>query len=72
MPNEIQNRIENDFTYHPPKDGQNERYEELREKAKELALLANKLCPSSRELSIGFTNLESAVFFFNAAIARNE
>jgi len=31
-------RIENDFTYHAPKDSQPERYNQLREKGKELAL----------------------------------
>ncbi len=65
-------QIKNNFTYHPPKDGQPDRYTQLREKAKELALLADELCPDSREKSLGLTQLETAIFWFNAAIARNE
>jgi hypothetical protein len=30
------------------------------------------LCPGSRELSLAITKLEEAVFWANAAIARNE
>ena len=29
-------------------------------------------CPDSRELSLALTNLEQAVFWANASIARNE
>ena len=65
-------RIENNFTYHPPKPGQPERYQAIRDKAKELAILIDRKCPDSREKSIAMTELESAVFWANAAIARNE
>lgn len=69
---DIRERIENDFTYHAPKPGQAERYVKLREKAKELALLIVDEVPASREQSLALTNLEQAVFFANAGIARNE
>lgn len=65
-------RIENTFTYHPPKDDQPQRYEALREKAKELAYLINGCCPESREKSLAFTYLEMTIFEANASIARNE
>ncbi|MGG4034218.1 hypothetical protein ABEV74_11045 [Paenibacillus cisolokensis] len=65
-------QIENNFTYHAPKDGQPAKYEAIRAKAKELAYLIDELCPSSREKSLAFTNLEQAIFWSNAAIARNE
>jgi hypothetical protein len=68
----MQERIENDFTYHPPKGDQVERYQELRAKAKELALLIYELTPQSREQSIALTLLEQANMMANAAIARNE
>ena len=58
------------FTYHAPKDGQPERYEMIRDKAKELALVFNHLCPESREQSLAFTKLEEAIMWANAAIAR--
>lgn len=64
--------FENRFTYHKPKEGQPEKYEALREKAKELAYLIDELCPKSREQALALTNLEQAVFWANASIARNE
>ena len=69
---DILNRISNNFTYHPPKAGQPERYTTLREKAKELALLIIELTPQSREQALAITNLEQAVFWANASVARNE
>jgi hypothetical protein len=64
--------IENNFTYHAPKEGQPQKYEALRNKAKELAYLVDELCPKSREQSLALTKLEESVFWANAAIARNE
>ena len=64
--------IEQRFTYHAPKPGQPERYEQLRNKAKELALLIVELTPQSREQSLAITALEEASMWGNAAIARNE
>jgi hypothetical protein len=58
------------FTYHQPKDGQPEKYIAIREKAQELAVLINELVPESREQSEAITNLETAVMFANAGIAR--
>lgn len=67
-------RLNNDFTYHSPKAelGQNERYIEMRAKAKELAVMITMYTPPSREQSTALTNLEQAIFWANAAIARNE
>lgn len=64
-------KIENAFTYHPPKEGQPEKYEALRAKAKELAYLIDDLCPDSREKALAMTNLEQAGMWANAAVARN-
>lgn len=66
------NKIDNAFIYHAPKTDQGERYVELRDKAKELALLMTSLCPASRELSVALTELETACMWANASIARNE
>lgn len=63
--------IENNFMYHSPKDGQQEKYQLIREKAKELAYLIDGNCPPSREKSIAMTELETAVMWANASIARN-
>lgn len=65
-------KIESNFTYHAPKPGQPEKYQQLREKAKELAYLITELCPASREQSVALTELETSIFWANAAIARNE
>jgi len=64
--------IENNFTYHSPKGNQPERYEELRNKAKELAYLIESNCQNSREKSLAMTNLENSIMWANASIARNE
>jgi hypothetical protein len=65
-------KIENNFSYHPPKGDQQARYETIRAGAKELANVIDKFCPASREKALAMTNLEQAVMWANAAIARNE
>lgn len=65
-------RFENNFKYHPPKNDQMPRYEEIRNAAKLFAQLINNLTPQSREQSLAFTAIEEAVYHANAAIARNE
>ena len=64
--------IDNNFTYHAPKPVQAERYQTIREIAKGLAMFIEDHCPESRERSLAMTNLEQAVMWANAAIARNE
>lgn len=64
-------KIENSFKYHSPKEGQPEKYEAIREKAKELAYLIDEVCPESREKSVAMTQLEDSVMWANASIARN-
>ena len=63
--------IENNFMYHGPKAGQNEKYETLRAKAKEFAYLVDDLCPGGKEREISMVKLEESVMWANAAIARN-
>ncbi len=69
---DIRARIENDFTYHSPTPEQAGRYVQLREAGKHLATIILDLTPASREQSLALTELEKAIFFANAAIARNE
>ena len=64
-------KIENAFTYHAPKDGQPEKYQAIREKAKELAYLIKELVPDSREQSLAITKLEECSMWANAGVARN-
>jgi hypothetical protein len=63
--------IENNFSYHAPKEGQTGKHEELCKKAKELAYSVDVLCPDSREKTLAMANLERAVMWANASIARN-
>lgn len=65
-------RINNDYTYHPPKGDQQERYIAIRDAAKELAALIVENSPFSREQSVALTHLDEVVMNTNAAIARNE
>jgi len=69
---EQKQRIENDFTYHPPHGDQLLRYQALRAAAKDLATLIAESSKPSREQSLALTKLEEAVMWANAGIARNE
>lgn len=64
--------IENNFKYHSPNKEQIEKYTAIRNKAKELALLLNDLCPTSTEKGSAMDRLEESVMWANASIARNE
>ena len=64
--------IENNFKYHRPKAGQSQKYEVLRDKAKELAHMISQTCPNSPEKTIAFRKLEESIMWANASIARNE
>lgn len=64
--------IEHNLTYHSPKPEQQVRYELIRNQAKALALLINDITPVSREQSLALTNLENAVMWANASIAREK
>ena len=65
-------RLERDFTYHPPKETQPLRYEEIRAYARTFAEIILLDCPRSREASLAMTKLDEVVFWANASIARNE
>jgi len=65
-------RLKNTFTYHAPREGQPERYQQIRQEG---FLFASIICaetPPSREQSLALTKLEEVVFWANAAIARHE
>ena len=73
--------ISNNFKYHSPDEeagrlndatSQGQRYNAIRGLAGAYARFLFNTCPGSRELSLALTNLEQAVFWANAAIARNE
>ena len=63
--------IRHNFTYHPPKGEQPEKYQLIRAGALDFAEDLNELCPDSREKAIIIEHLETAVDGANATIARN-
>jgi hypothetical protein len=67
-----QERVKKDFTYHPPKDDQAQRYDLIRYTAQVFAEIVMRMSPESREKSLSLTKIDEAVFWANAAIARNE
>lgn len=68
----MREEIRNRFTYHTPKEGQPERYADIRTMALKFALLIESECPDSREKSLAMARLEETVMWANASIARNE
>ena len=60
------------FTYHPPHGTQTERYEQIRQACRELAVKISLLTPESREQSLSITALEECCMWANASIARRE
>jgi len=63
--------LEKRFTYHPPKLGQPEIYQALREQAKDLAYSIAEKVPAGREQASALTHLETAIFWANAGVARH-
>jgi hypothetical protein len=64
--------IQKIFTYQAPKDDQPQRYEKLRAKAKELALLIMESCPMSHERGVAIDKLRESIMWANSSIAVNE
>jgi hypothetical protein len=65
--------LQNNFTYHPPTGSdQIERYADLRFLGRKLAEQILQCCPPSRERNLAIINLEQAIMWANASIARNE
>jgi len=64
--------LENRFTFHPAAEGQVAKYKLIRRFGLDFSANLDRWCPDSRELSLAITKIEEAVFWANAAIARNE
>lgn len=59
------------FKYHKPNEQKAERHQAAREVMMEAAFQIDSLCDDGREKSLAITKLEEAMFWTNAAIARN-
>lgn len=64
--------FEENFTYHPPRGTQEERYERIRAGAMKYAKFVDSMTPNSAEKTIALRKLQEVVFWLNAAIAINE
>jgi len=64
--------LEKIFTYHPPKDGQAEKYTQIRDAGAYFAEMIVLLSPPSREQTHAINKIQEAVMWANAGIARNE
>lgn len=60
----------NRFIYHPPIEGQTEKYEMMRSIALSFSAVINEMVPDGREKALAITHLEEVVFWSNAGIAR--
>lgn len=58
------------FTYHAPKPGQPEQYQQLRDLAKLFAEMVVLHCPEGREQALALTKIEEAIMWANAGISR--
>jgi len=67
-----QEQIDNTFTYHAPFGNQAQRYEQIRNEAKQFAETLLRLTPTSGEKMLAFRHLQQAVMYANASIAINE
>ena len=63
--------IENRFTFHPADAAKGILHSEIRNTLGTLAQIINVKVPEGREKSLAITHLEEAMFWANAAIARN-
>jgi hypothetical protein len=57
------------FTYHPASDDQIPRYEAIRKKAAELALVLHENCPMSADRTFAMRQLQDCVMTANRSIA---
>lgn len=68
-PDEVKD-LTNRFNYHKPDAQAMERHQDIRDAVYELAVDLMSTIPDSRERQLALINLEQAMFWANAAIAR--
>jgi hypothetical protein len=66
----LQSDLNNRFTSHALMGLDLVQCEKIRAAGRDFAILINVVCPEGREKSLAVTNIEKAVFWANAAIAR--
>lgn len=69
---DMRKEVEKAFTYHPPKGDQVERYNVLREAAKQFAIAIVENTPPGPDQTFAIRKVREAVMTANAAIAIGE
>ncbi len=64
--------LDNWFTYHAPKNDQQQRYQAIREAGKALATTIITLCPEGKDTDAAILKVREAVMLANASIACGE
>lgn len=67
---ELSEAMQWNLTHHRPTESTIAQIEELRDAAKEFANVIEVFCPKARETSLAMTNLEQALMWAVASIAR--
>lgn len=67
---EVEQELGIRFSYHPPKSGQPDIYQAVRNYARNFAAFLASVAPESDELTESIKKLEEAVMWANASIAR--
>lgn len=70
MPNDITQRVINDFTYHRPDAEAVEKMRQMRSYARHLAKMIVEMVPAGREQASAITRLEESIMHANAGITR--
>ncbi len=64
--------LDYNFVRHCPNEDQIKRYDSIRSQIKKAAELINEICPEGREKEQAIVNIEQAMFWANASIARED
>lgn len=71
MEEDIHERIDNDFSFHPATEETGPKHDSVRQIVRDAAHALADVVPTGRERSVALTKLEEAMMWANAGIARS-